>query len=90
MSSEQSPLEKKGAANGDRAMASVHGDNEPSEKRRAEPTTWLDSNWTWSDVSSWPLSVKFLPIVTALLVVFIGLYVRLAIQAYQMEYPPTW
>lgn len=41
-----------------------------------EVTTWLDDNWTWSQPSTWPLSVRFLPIFVALVVVFIGVYVH--------------
>ena len=46
----------------------------PQTEEPSEPSTFLDSNWTWSDFSSWPVSVKFSPAFILGLAIFIPLW----------------
>jgi hypothetical protein len=48
----------------------------PSSSKEREITTFLDPNWSWTDISTWPLSVKFFPVFVALVGVFVGVYVQ--------------
>ena len=50
---------------------SKEGDDRSKNSSR-EPTTFLDSNWTWSDFSSWPLTVKFFPILIGVAAVLLA------------------
>ena len=47
-----------------------HGDSQTQAK---EPTTFLDSNWTWSEFSSWPLSIKFFPALIPIVGIWIAI-----------------
>ena len=41
--------------------------------QRAQPP-WLDGTWSWKDFSSWPLSIKFFPLLVPLTGIFIAIY----------------
>ena len=59
----------------DQKKAGVTRDSKSNPGEQAkEITTIFDSNWSWSDFSSWPLSVKFFPVFIAGIAVFIGIY----------------
>ncbi|KAK3698069.1 hypothetical protein LTR37_017118 [Vermiconidia calcicola] len=47
-----------------------------SSKARAkdQPISFLDEDWSWSDPSSWPLSIKFLPVAVAIVGIGITVY----------------
>lgn len=41
------------------------------------PKTFLDDDWSWADPSSWPLSIKFLPVGVAI----VGIYIAVSFPA---------
>ena len=47
----------------------------PTDDRKA-PVSFLDSTWSWSAPSTWPLSVKLLPFPVACLALFLGVYIQ--------------
>jgi hypothetical protein len=50
------------------------GTEDKAHTNTTPATTFLDSHWTWGDPSSWPLSIKFLPVGVALVAVYIAVY----------------
>ncbi len=44
------------------------------EKGRDRPPTIFDPNWTWSNPSSWPLSIRFLPVGVAIIAIGLATY----------------
>jgi hypothetical protein len=51
-------------------------DKQPKDRKDGakDIKTFLDNNWSWADPSSWPLSVKFLPIGVAIVAIYIATY----------------
>ncbi|KAK3696349.1 hypothetical protein LTR37_018014 [Vermiconidia calcicola] len=54
----------------------MSGNQQTRSKQKAEdqPRSFLDEDWSWSDPSSWPLSIKFLPVAVAIIGIGITVY----------------
>lgn len=47
----------------------------PSREANA-PVSFLDDTWSWSSPSTWPLSIRLLPVPIACIVLFFGVYIQ--------------